>query len=100
MAGVIQQSPQQQKEAMMSPSTTGTLYPDLMDYTIISMPQTPQSSVTATDNLHVLLPQAKQLSELLQTNVGVLETMVMKSARGTVTVSTNHALIKIGRPPE
>ena len=100
MGGVIQQLPQQQKEAVMSPSAAGTLYPDLMDYTIISMPRTPQTSVTTTNDLQLLLPQAKQLSELLQTNVGALETMVLKSAKGTVTISSNHALIKIGRPTE
>ena len=97
MAGVIQQSPQQQKDSMMSPSAAGTLYPDLMDYTIISMPQ---GSVATAGDIQTLLPQAKQLSELLQANVGALETMVMRSTKGTVTISNNHALIKIGRPTE
>ena len=91
--------------AVSSPGPTGTLYPDLMaDYTIISMKDKalvpPNPSIGATQDIQALLPQAKKLSELLQTNVSTLETLVMKSAKGTITISSNHALIKIGRPAE
>ena len=106
-ASFQKQQQQQVKEAstpVMSPSATGTLYPDLMDYTIISMPdQTmapPPGSISASHDLQMLLPQAKHLSELLQTNVTTLESIVHKSAKGTLTLSANHALIKIGRPTE
>lgn len=89
-----------------SPGPAGTLYPDLnmADYTIISMQDKalapPMPSISTSQDLQALLPQAKKLSELLQTNVSTLETLVMKSAKGTITISSNHALIKIGRPTE
>lgn len=91
--------------AVSSPGPTGTLYPDLMaDYTIISMKDKalvpPNPSIGPAQDIQALLPQAKKLSELLQTNVSTLETLVMKSAKGTITISGNHALIKIGRPAE
>ena len=111
MGGATAELPQhaQVKEAstptVSSPGPTGTLYPDLMaDYSVISMqdkalvPPTP--SIGGGGDLQALLPQAKKLSELLQTNVSALETLVMKSAKGTITISSNHALIKIGRPTE
>ena len=103
---------QQVKEAttpVSSPGPTGTLYPDLMDYTIISIqdralapPTSGQgaSSIATSQDIQALLPQAKKLSELLQSNVSTLETLVMKSAKGTLTISSDHALIKIGRPTE
>ena len=90
-------SPQQQRPDSMNP---GSLYPDLMaDYTIISMPDK-QASPVKDQDLLTLIPKAKQLSELLQTNVTTLESLVMKSAKGTLTISNDHALIKIGRPAE
>ena len=110
MGGATAELPQhaQVKEASTptasSPGPTGTLYPDLMGYSIISMqdkalaPPTP--SVGGGGDLQALLPQAKKLSELLQTNVSALETLVMKSAKGTITISSDHALIKMGRPAE
>lgn len=98
----------QAKEAstpVSSPGPTGTLYPDLMaDYTIISMKDKalapPMPSISTSQEIQALLPQARKLSELLQTNVSTLETLVMKSTKGTITISSNHALIKIGRPTE
>ena len=111
VGGATAEPPQhaQAKEAstptVSSPGPTGTLYPDLMaDYTIISMKDKalapPMPSINASQEIQALLPQAKKLSELLQTNVSTLETLVMKSAKGTITISSNHALIKIGRPAE
>ena len=104
MGGVTQEQVPKETSAVMSPGGMGTLYPDLLDYTIISMPDRgrapPTSSISTTQDLQTLIPQAKQLSELLQVNVSALESMVLKSAKGTMTVSNNHALIKIGRPTE
>ena len=106
LASIQPPSPQQQRPEKDVAIPAGSLYPDLLDYTIISMPDKhfgPQgqgSSVPTEQDLQVLIPKVKQLSELLQTNVMALESMVVKSAKGTLTISNDHALIKIGRPAE
>ena len=102
LASIQPPSPQQQRPEKDVSMTPGSLYPDLLDYTIISMPdkQGQGSSVPSEQDLQVLIPKVKQLSELLQTNVTALESMVVKSAKGTLTISNDHALIKIGRPAE
>lgn len=106
---VSQQQGNQASTPVMSPggTSTGALYPDLDDFDIVSMrdkalvPSSQQNvPVSSSQDLQALLPQARKLSELLQTNVSTLESFVEKSTKGTFTISANHALIKIGRPTE